>query len=251
MAQPSAAAAYHRNFYGTGRPSLPSSKTDLDVLIERHRFIRESEEQNLSWEDALAKKAYDQLFKELAVCDLSRWREGKVAMRWRTSSEVINGNGHLSCSNLRCKYHDPRLKPASSMKSNKRRRKNQSGFEEHNSFIPLEDAEGESEAEVDSSNVKLQELQTKFGYTEEGQSKIAEVKLKLCKRCSKKMEACSKSKRRVDDGSFAPSTSNANTVRQSTTTAVDNSSAAGKKEQMPGDNHKTFDNRGRQNLRTA
>ncbi|EGG05527.1 uncharacterized protein MELLADRAFT_116744, partial [Melampsora larici-populina 98AG31] len=79
QASSSSAAEKHRsrNFYGRTPPKLPKSRTEIEILIERHRFIRDVNEADLTWEDRLAKKTYDQLFKDLALCDLSRWKEGK------------------------------------------------------------------------------------------------------------------------------------------------------------------------------
>ena len=44
-------------------------------------------------EKRLAKKYYDKLFKEYCICDLSRWEEKKIAMRWRVDKEVVSGKG--------------------------------------------------------------------------------------------------------------------------------------------------------------
>ncbi|CAH7667926.1 folate-sensitive fragile site protein Fra10Ac1-domain-containing protein [Phakopsora pachyrhizi] len=195
--------------YGRTPPPLPKSKTELDVLVERHRFIRDSNEDNLTWEDRLAKKAYDQLFKELAICDLTRYREGKATMRWRTANEVIIGKGHLSCSNLNCKYHDPSRissQKATAPSSSKPKPKSTNEFKDQSSFIKLNDdynyEDEVSSNEFDKDQIKkkktdlqLQELSTNFSYIEEGQPKIALVKLKLCHRCTKKMNKSLKRKR--------------------------------------------------------
>lgn len=37
------------------------------------------------------------LFREYAVADLSRYKEGKVGLRWRTQQEVVNGAGQFEC----------------------------------------------------------------------------------------------------------------------------------------------------------
>ncbi|KAG0148470.1 hypothetical protein CROQUDRAFT_669853 [Cronartium quercuum f. sp. fusiforme G11] len=156
------------SFYGRTPPKLPKSKTEIEVLIEHHRFIRNVDEQDLSWEDRLAKKTYDQLFKDLALCDLSRWKEGKVAMRWRTAGEVLDGKGDVTCANLKCKHHTP---SSSGQVANE--------FGQQQPFISLDGHPQPSLA--------LQTLQTQFGYVEDGTRKIAEVKLNLCSRCTKKM----------------------------------------------------------------
>ena len=33
------------------------------------------------------KKYYDKLFKEYAICELKYYKEGKIALRWRTEKE--------------------------------------------------------------------------------------------------------------------------------------------------------------------
>lgn len=81
-------------------------KTDLDVLKEHHRFLWEEEDEEAadgdSWGKRLAKKYYDKLFKEYGICDLSKYKENKIAMRWRTEKEVVEGKGQFSCGEKRC-----------------------------------------------------------------------------------------------------------------------------------------------------
>ena len=36
---------------------------------------------------------YDKLFKEFAIADLSRYKEKKIGLRWRTEREVVCGKG--------------------------------------------------------------------------------------------------------------------------------------------------------------
>lgn len=83
-------------------------KTDLDIIKEHHKFLWEDQEgvSNLTWEQRLAKKYYEKLFKEYCLCDLSRYKENKVAMRWRTESEVKLGKGQFVCGNKRCDEHE-------------------------------------------------------------------------------------------------------------------------------------------------
>lgn len=74
-------------------------KTDLDVLKQNHKFLWDSdsdeESDESSWGVRVAKKYYARLFKEYAICDLSRYEENKVAMRWRVEKEVILGKKFL------------------------------------------------------------------------------------------------------------------------------------------------------------
>jgi len=42
------------------------------------------------------------MFREFAVVDLSRFREGRLGLRWRTEAEVRVGKGQFSCGAKRC-----------------------------------------------------------------------------------------------------------------------------------------------------
>jgi protein FRA10AC1 len=53
---------------------------------------------DISWEQRIAKRYYDKLFKEYAICELKRYKEGRIAMRWRTEDEVIVGKGKCIAS---------------------------------------------------------------------------------------------------------------------------------------------------------
>ena len=53
----------------------------------------EDDEESNSWEARLAKRYYEKLFKEYALADLSKYKEGRIAMRWRNEKEVIKGKG--------------------------------------------------------------------------------------------------------------------------------------------------------------
>lgn len=107
--------------YGVGRPKGwkpplgADTKTDADILRENHRFIRTKADDGagddrvsavLSWEKRLAKKYYDKLFKEYAIADLSRYKEGMVGLRWRTEPEVLRGKGQFVCSAKGCTLHN-------------------------------------------------------------------------------------------------------------------------------------------------
>ncbi|XP_063982728.1 protein FRA10AC1 homolog [Diachasmimorpha longicaudata] len=77
-------------------------KTDHDVIRENHRFLWEDEEVPDTWENRLAKKYYDKLFKEYCICDLTYYKLNKVALRWRTEKEVVVGKGQFQCANKKC-----------------------------------------------------------------------------------------------------------------------------------------------------
>lgn len=89
--------------------SEPKTKTDLDVIRENHRFLWDDDDQKPdeeSWEQRLAKKYYAKLFKEYCICDLTRFKENRVAMRWRTEAEVVMGKGQFICGSKSCQEKD-------------------------------------------------------------------------------------------------------------------------------------------------
>ncbi|CAG8651937.1 10701_t:CDS:2, partial [Cetraspora pellucida] len=78
-------------------------KSEFDILKENHKFLRsEEDESELTWEQRLAKKYYDKLFKEYCIAELKYYKEGKIALRWRTEKEVMIGKGQLTCASTRC-----------------------------------------------------------------------------------------------------------------------------------------------------
>lgn len=66
------------------------------------RFIRSETDKDASWEQRVAKKYYDTLFKEYAICELKYYKQGKIALRWRTEKEVVAGKGQFICGSTRC-----------------------------------------------------------------------------------------------------------------------------------------------------
>ncbi|GAB6018459.1 hypothetical protein CHUAL_000162 [Chamberlinius hualienensis] len=77
-------------------------KTDVDVIRENHRFLWSEEDETDTWGKRLAKKYYEKLFKEYCIADLSRYKENKIAMRWRIENEVVEGKGQFVCGNKSC-----------------------------------------------------------------------------------------------------------------------------------------------------
>lgn len=53
-------------------------KRDIDVIQENHKFVWEDDDEVVTWEQQLAKKYYDKLFKEYCICDLSLYKKSKV-----------------------------------------------------------------------------------------------------------------------------------------------------------------------------
>ncbi|KAJ9064711.1 hypothetical protein DSO57_1027490 [Entomophthora muscae] len=84
------------------------NRTEMEILSERNRFLYEDSdevnngEDTESWEKRIAKNYYDKLFKEYCIGNLLYYREGKIALRWRTELEVVTGKGQTSCGNISC-----------------------------------------------------------------------------------------------------------------------------------------------------
>uniref|UniRef100_A0A8D8PQ55 Protein FRA10AC1 homolog n=1 Tax=Cacopsylla melanoneura TaxID=428564 RepID=A0A8D8PQ55_9HEMI len=85
-------------------------KTDLDVIRENHKFLWDESSEPSTWEEELAKKYYDKLFKEYCICDLSRYKHNQVAMRWQTESELCKGKGQFICGEKRCEEENNKLR---------------------------------------------------------------------------------------------------------------------------------------------
>ena len=115
-------------------------RNDYDVLQKHHKFLWDETGSQGTWEDRLAKSYYDKLFKEYALSDLSRYKENKIALRWRTEREVVEGKGQFVCGNKVC-----------------------------------------------VSREGLQSWEVNFAYLEQEEKKNALVKLRLCPKCSKKL----------------------------------------------------------------
>lgn len=78
-------------------------KTDKDVIIENMKFIWNEDEVPATWEERLAKRYYDKLFREYCICDLSRYKENKIANRFRIEKEIVAGKGQFVCGEKACK----------------------------------------------------------------------------------------------------------------------------------------------------
>ncbi|KAI5118138.1 hypothetical protein M0805_001737 [Coniferiporia weirii] len=133
----------------------PVITTEFDILKASHRFLREDDgdaeaggSKALSWNDQVAKKYYDNLFREFAVCDLKHYKSGNFALRWRTETEVLAGTGETTCGNTRCARHT---------------------FVDPDASLPLVTVE------------------LPFAYEEHGTNKEALVKVVLCGACLQKL----------------------------------------------------------------
>ncbi|XP_070507632.1 protein FRA10AC1 homolog [Chironomus tepperi] len=84
------------------KKSIDNFKSDKDVIMENMRFIWNEESMPSTYEERLAKKYYDKLFREYAICDLSRYKENKIGNRFRVEKEVIVGKGQFICGEKLC-----------------------------------------------------------------------------------------------------------------------------------------------------
>ena len=82
--------------------STDNDKNDYDVLKEKHCFLWDNDDEPVNWESRLAKVYYDKLYKEYSIADLSRYKENKIALRWRVEREVVSGKGQFLCGNKCC-----------------------------------------------------------------------------------------------------------------------------------------------------
>ncbi|OJA12273.1 hypothetical protein AZE42_08149 [Rhizopogon vesiculosus] len=85
----------------------PTPVTEFDILKSSHKFLRDDadSEANTSWNDRLAQKYYESLYREFAICDLKHYKSGNFSLRWRTEREVLSGMGETTCANARCSEH--------------------------------------------------------------------------------------------------------------------------------------------------
>ena len=86
------------------------SLEEEQALRDFHRFVRDDQFDEMNsgnWRVRMARSYYNKLFKEYAICDLSRYREADIiGLRWRTEKELICGKGQFSCGEKRCSMVD-------------------------------------------------------------------------------------------------------------------------------------------------
>lgn len=133
----------------------------------------------MSWEERLARAYESKLFKEFALVgacliisrmaltnyqiDLKHYKSRRLALRWRTAEEVVEGVGEDTCASLRCKYHQP---PSAAQ-------------------VDFDDSERRRPRARQPPPLRAFELP--FVYQEAGERKEALVKVKLCRRCEAKL----------------------------------------------------------------
>ncbi|KAJ3273857.1 hypothetical protein HDV01_003835 [Terramyces sp. JEL0728] len=87
-------------YYNVPKITKEKSLSEVQILKKNHQFLREDESE--TWEERLAEKYYNKLFKEYCLGDFSRYKTGAIGLRWRTEKECISGKGQFICGNLGC-----------------------------------------------------------------------------------------------------------------------------------------------------
>lgn len=178
------------SIYPTKSYPVIKGLSEFEILKASHKFLREDTDSSQNkdneneegvgagaipstrkkaWEDQLAEKYYESLYREFAVCDLKHYKSGNFALRWRTETEVLSGAGESTCGNTRCKYHFTLSSSSNKVLGPKRKKEKEP---------------------------QLTTLELPFAYIEHGEPKSALVKVVLCTRCVKKLMW----KRRKDKG---------------------------------------------------
>ncbi|CRG93379.1 conserved protein, unknown function [Plasmodium gallinaceum] len=74
---------------------------DYDILKKKYNFIHDSTEKN-----SLLQNYYNSICNKYVICDLTKYKESKIGLRWRTEEEIISGKGHIICSSKKCNNTD-------------------------------------------------------------------------------------------------------------------------------------------------
>ena len=117
--------------------------------------------------------------------DLKHYKSKRLALRWRTAPEVVDGIGEETCGSLRCKHHQPRS--GGSVDGRDRY-----GSDNYSSGSSRGNGRPSAHGDRSAKRRKKKELQLRsyelpFGYEEAGERKEALVKVRLCKRCERKL----------------------------------------------------------------
>ena len=82
-------------------------QNDMQILKKHYQFVRNSEgDETDEYGENLAKEYESKLFRDYAIADLSKYKEGKIGLRWRNESEVIKHKGHFICAALNCEQKE-------------------------------------------------------------------------------------------------------------------------------------------------
>ncbi|KJE89330.1 folate-sensitive fragile site protein Fra10Ac1 [Capsaspora owczarzaki ATCC 30864] len=183
--------------------------SDLDAVKRQHRFIWRDDDRlastgaaaaasastgaaegvmtaRIAWEQRLAARFYDRLFKEYCLADLRFYKEGRIALRWRTEREVLQGRGQFSCGNLKCATTPATTTTTTTTTMPTTAAANSTTVTTHTrAGAPVGDA----------GSGRLYTWEVNFRYEEKGEVRNALVKLRLCGGCSDMLNYRKQSKR--------------------------------------------------------
>lgn len=82
----------------------PAPLTEVGAVLAHHRLLWDDSPPSADegWEVREARAFADQLVKDVALCDLSQYRAGRLGVRWRTRDDVLAGKGVSVCGTLGC-----------------------------------------------------------------------------------------------------------------------------------------------------
>ncbi|GFZ43366.1 hypothetical protein JCM24511_01086 [Saitozyma sp. JCM 24511] len=199
---------FSKHYSDASRVPSPPKRSEWDVLRENHRFIRDDEEVGqVTWEERLARAYESKLFKEFALIDLKHYKSRRLALRWRTAPEVVEGIGEDTCGSLRCKWHEPRVAPGGRAgdsdvavgwedlsDDDKEDRRGRRGSDQPDGRGDADRADKERQRKrkerkrtTETTMPDLRSFELPFVYEEAGERKEALVKVRLCPRCTGKL----------------------------------------------------------------
>lgn len=145
-------------------------------------------------------------FADPAQIDLKHYKSRRLALRWRTAPEVVEGIGEDTCGSLRCKWHEPRVAPGGrggdsdvavgwedlfdDDKEDRRDRRGSDQPDERDDANSRERQRKRKRKEKGSTETTmpgLRSFELPFVYEEAGERKEALVKVRLCPRCTDKL----------------------------------------------------------------
>mmetsp|Transcript_6588 Transcript_6588/g.9611 ORF Transcript_6588/g.9611 Transcript_6588/m.9611 type:complete len:223 (-) Transcript_6588:635-1303(-) len=169
------------------------TSADFEELRKAYRFVPEQNKstKKSTWQERMVQHYHSRLFKEYAIADLSRYKQGAVGLRWRTEKEVVQGKGHFSCGNKHCPVYHANSYAGTNhdnillLKQYYATSLNfPGGLSKDRDEQQLREKEEISLLKKLSHGIGLYSYEVNFAYKEDGHHKNELVKLRLCLRCA-------------------------------------------------------------------
>lgn len=191
-------SAYHRhrsmiaNYQKFHTDTTDPTTTNIPILQKHSKFVRTDEDEdslaNISdpmdrFVAEMAKSYYLRLYKEYA---LVMFGEGKkIALRWRTEKEVIDGRGQFSCAALNCSVKpSSESSPSQPLPLPSNSNSNRTSSSHHTSSHH----QGTKKDAQESAKINLTTWELPFSYKEHGEKREALVKVRVCAQCSARLQ---------------------------------------------------------------